>query len=179
MVMCWNGLKPTECNKLHLIAINLQPSQLLVRVIRNSEDYTALQRDLNILQRWSVQWQLKFNVSKCKHLHFGPAHHNGTYCLNGIPIDIITTHSDLSIVFDDQLKFHDHTTQVTTKANRVLGLIKKSFKYLDSTMLTHLFTTLIRPILEYNNSIWVPHYILDNRKVEKIQQRATRLIPLC
>ena len=98
----------------------------IFQVIRNSEDYTTLQRDLNILQRWSVQWQLKFNVSKCKHLHFGPAYHNGTYCLNGIPIDIITTHSNLGIVFDDQLKFHDDTTQFTTKANRVLGLIKKS-----------------------------------------------------
>ena len=58
------------------------------RVIRNIENYTALQRDLNLLQRWSAQWHLK-----------------------------------LGIVFDDQLKFHDHTTQVTIKANRILGLI--------------------------------------------------------
>ena len=41
-----------------------------------------------------------------KHLHFGPAHHYGPYCLNGIFIDINATHSDLGIVFDDQLKFH-------------------------------------------------------------------------
>ena len=138
---------------------------------------TALQSDLDLLQGWSQQWLLNFNISKCKHLHFGPAHHYGPYCLNGIFIDINATHSDLGIVFDDQLKFHHHTTQVTTKANRVLGLIKKSFEYLDSTMLTCLFNTLVRPILEYNNPIWGPHYILDNRKVEKIQRRATRLIP--
>ena len=149
----------------------------IFRVIRNREDYTALQSDLDLLQRWSQQWLLNFNISKCKHLHFGPAHHYGPYCLNGIFIDINATHSDLGIVFDDQLKFHHHTTQVTTKANRVLGLIKKSFEYLDSTMLTCLFNTLVRPILEYNNPIWGPHYILDNRKVEKIQRRATRLIP--
>ena len=89
----------------------------------------------------------EINVSKCKHLHFGPVHHNGTYCLNGIPTDIISYNTQRSrYFFDDQLKFHDHTTQVTTKANRVLGLIKKSFEYLDSTMLTDLFTTLVRPI---------------------------------
>ena len=52
-------------------------------VIRNGEDYTALQNDLDLLHRWSQQWQLKFNVSKCKHLHFDPAHHNGPYYLNG------------------------------------------------------------------------------------------------
>ena len=38
-------------------------------VIRNKDDYTMLQNDLDLLHRWSQQWQLKFNVSKCKHLH--------------------------------------------------------------------------------------------------------------
>ena len=97
--------------------------------------------------------------------------------LNEILIDTVTSHSDLGILFDDQLKFHDYTTQVTTKANRVLGLIKKWFEYLDSNMLTQLFSTLVRPILEYNNIIWGPHYIVDKRKVEKVQRRATRLFP--
>ena len=71
-------------------------------------------------------------------------------------IELDTSHSDLGILFDSQLKFHDHTVQVTTKANRVLGLIKKSFDYLDPIMLTQLFSTLVRPILEYNNAIWGP-----------------------
>ena len=75
--------------------------------------------------------------------------------------NIDTSHSDLGILFDSQLKFHDHTAQVTTKANQVLGLIKKSFDYLDPIMLTQLFSTLVRPILEYNNAIWGPHCALD------------------
>ena len=32
-------------------------------------------------------------------------------------------------------------------------MIKKSFEYLNSTMLTKLFCTLVRPILEYSNVI--------------------------
>ena len=115
----------------------------IFRVIRNGQDYTALQNDLDVLHRWSQQWQLKFNVSKCKHLYFGPAHHNGPYYLNGILIDTVTSHSDLGILFDDQIKFHDCTTQVTTKANQVLGLLKKSFEYLDSNMLIQLFSMLV------------------------------------
>ena len=81
------------------------------------------------------------------------------------------------MIIDDQLKFHDYTTQVTTKANWVLGLIKKSFEYLNSNMLIQLFSTLIRPILEYNNVIRGPHYSLDKRKVEKVLWRATHLLP--
>ena len=68
-----------------------------------------------------------------------------TMYLNGVLVDIATTHSDLDILSDDQLKFHDHTTQVTIKANQVLGMIKKSFKYLNSTMLINLFSTLVCP----------------------------------
>ena len=59
-----------------------------------------------------------FNVSKCKHLHFGPAHHHDLHYLNGTLIELDTSHSHLGILFDSQLKFHDdYTTQVTTKAN--------------------------------------------------------------
>ena len=65
-----------------------------------------------------------------------------------------SSHNHLGILFDNKLKFHDHTAKVTTKANRILGMIKKSFDYLDSGMLSKLFTTLVRPILEYRNSIW-------------------------
>ena len=99
-----------------------------------------LQNDLDLLHRWSQQWQLFPNA---KHLHFGPAHHHGPYYLNGTLIELDTSHSGLGILFDSQLKFHDHTAQVTTKANRVLGLIKKSFDYLDPIMLTQLFSTLV------------------------------------
>ena len=61
-------------------------------------------------------------------------HHYGPYSLIGVLIDITTMHRDLDINFDDQLKVHDYTTQVTNKVNRVLGLTKRS--------LTHLFSTL-------------------------------------
>ena len=44
-------------------------------------------------------------------------------------------------------------------------------------MLPILYKTLVRPLLEYSNLIWGPVYILDQRSVENIQQRATHLVP--
>jgi len=38
---------------------------------------------------------------------------------------------DLGIMFDEHLKFHSHKTEVSAKANRVLGMIKRSFEHLD------------------------------------------------
>jgi len=36
---------------------------------------------------------------------------------------------------------------------------------------------MVRPTLEYSNSVWGPSFILDQRKLEKVQHRATHLIP--
>ena len=40
-----------------------------------------------------------------------------------------------------------------------------------------LYKTLVRPIVEYNNVIWGPSYTLDNQKLERMQRKATRMIP--
>ena len=35
------------------------------------EQRNQLQDDLNALLQWSKDWQMKFNVDKCKVMHFG------------------------------------------------------------------------------------------------------------
>jgi len=91
-------------------------------------------------------------------------------------IDITTTHRDFGIVFDYQLKFHIHWLVLPIKLTKFLDWFKRCFEYLNFTMLTHLFSTLVQPILKYNNPIWGPHYIVDKKKVEKVQWRATHLL---
>ena len=59
------------------------------------------------------------------------------------------------------------------KANRVLAYMKRRFIDLNEFVLSRL----VRPILEYGNVIWGPHYVLDQRKLEGVQRRATKLVP--
>ena len=50
--------------------------------------------------------------------------------------------------------------------------------YMDLTVkITLLFTAFVRPTLEYSNAVWRPFFVLDQRKVEKVQGRTTRLLP--
>ena len=63
------------------------------------------------------------------------------------------------------------------KAYHVLGLICKSFECKDSDVIVKLYKTLVRPIIKYNNVLWGPFYVLDNQKIERVQQKATRIIP--
>ena len=97
--------------------------------IKSSDDHAILQNDLNLLHELSVHWQLKFNISKCKYVHFGPVHQFGPYYLNGIMIESVESQKDLGILFENQLKFQSHTAEVAAKANRLAtGIDQEIFR---------------------------------------------------
>ena len=62
------------------------------------------------------------------------------------------------------------------KANQVVGMIRRSFKYMDKYIFVQLFTSRVRPILEYGNVIWNPRLIRDIDAVERVQRRATQTV---
>ncbi|CAF0977783.1 unnamed protein product [Brachionus calyciflorus] len=59
----------------------------------------------------------------------------------------------------------------------MLGMIRKSIKFLDKRNITVLYKSLVRPHLEYAISSWSPYYIKDINELEKVQRRATRMVP--
>ena len=83
---------------------------------------------------------------------------------------------DLGVTIDIDLKFYAKCLAVVNKANRLFGLIMKSFLCITPEMFTGLYKALVRPVLEYGNLIWGPHYISDMCKLEKILQKATRMV---
>ena len=56
---------------------------------------------------------------------------------------------DLGIWMDSGLKFDGHVAMAVSRANAVLGMIKRSFVYMDIPMLRQLYMALVRPHLEY------------------------------
>ena len=126
---------------------------------------------------------IKFNVSKCFIFHLGPDHFYGDYYLDGVQISPNSIVRDLGVTMDCYLKFQEHTNLTINKANRILGLIRKTFYCREPDMITKLFESLIRAVLEYGNLIWGPHYVADQQVIEGVQQaiegvqwRATKLI---
>ena len=66
---------------------------------------------------------------------------------------------------------------ITAKADRMLGLIKRTCKDLkDTATLKTLFCSLVRSNLEYCSVIWSPFTKRNIDKLERIQLRATRFI---
>jgi len=58
----------------------------------------------------------------------------------------------------------------------VLGFIKRWSKEFDEPYTTKLlFTSLVRPILEYCCSVWSPQYQVHIDRIESVQKKATFL----
>ena len=85
-------------------------------------------------------------------------------------------HKDLGVTFDCYLNFHQQTPEVALKTNLVLACMKRAFVDLNCDVFLKLYKALVRPIMEYANIIWGPHFLLDKRKLERVQCLATKLI---
>ena len=57
---------------------------------------------------------------------------------------------------------------------KILSL--KSFRTQDPKTYTTLYKTYVRPIIEYNTSIWSPNLISDIKRIESIQAKFTRTL---
>ena len=147
----------------------------LYTVVNNTNDEIKLQGDIDRLMQWSKDWLLTFNKSKCKHVHFGPPN-NAKYQMGGDIIIQSTEEKDLGITIDEKLKFQIHINNQTKKANQRLGMIKRSFTYMDKNMFTTLYKSIVRPHLEYGSNIWSVMYKKEAIQIENVQRRATKLV---
>ena len=74
------------------------------------------------------------------------------------------------------MKFSQHISSKINKSNSILGLIGRSFSYLDRYSFAKIYTALVRLHLEHGNTIWYPHLRKDIESIEKVQMRATRIL---
>jgi hypothetical protein len=84
---------------------------------------------------------------------------------------------DLGIWFNNKLTSQDQVTLAVNKANQILGLIRRSFTYMDAQLMKQLFTTMVRPHLEYGNVVWHPYLRKEIDMIEAVQRRATKMVP--
>ena len=140
------------------------------------EDADELQKDLNALSSWCEEWGMIFNSSKCFVMHYGRKNSRYMYHVNGNIIDTCTFYKDLGVIVTDDLKPTKQIDKCITKANAMLGLIKRTFSFIDEEIFLRCFKTFVRPILEYGQQAWAPHLEKDIEILEKVQRRATKLV---
>ena len=151
----------------------------LFRCILTKEDAYKLQKDINILESWAKTWLMNFHPGKCHVLTLGKFEAIQLayrYEVCGQEIEHVSVEKDLGVHVDEELTFAEHICSKVRIANALVRLIRRSFSYLDAITLKTLFTALVRPHLEYAESVWSPHLMNYIDMIEKVQDRATKLI---
>jgi len=82
-----------------------------------------------------------------------------------------------SVCFDEKLSFKEHIHAKINKAYMTLGLIKHNFKYLTIPTFILLYNSMVRSDLGYCSSVWAPYRKGDIEALEKVQKRATKILP--
>ena len=135
------------------------------------------------LAAFSNVWLMRLNLDKCKVMHFGKKNPKIAYTMrsyeNNESRQIQTTESerDLGIQVSSNLKYADQVSKASSKANSVLGMLKRTFVSRNKEIWKKLYTTYIRPHLEFAVSAWNPYLKKDIALLEKVQHRATKISP--
>ena len=146
----------------------------LYRKIKFLEDCNVLQDDLNNLSVWTSKWLLNFNATKCVVVKIKMSILY-MYTLNGHVLEQAITQKDLGITISDDLKPSVHISNIIKRANQRTGLIRRCFTDLTKDKVVTLYTSLIRPVLEYASPAWNPHMKKDIQALESAQRRCLRL----
>ena len=151
----------------------------ILRHISCQEDVFKLQDDITALEKWSNNWLLRFHPDKCQVMTLGKPRnirYTHRYTLHHHELEHVPVQKDLVLIVDHRLKFADHISAKVKTANSMMGLIRRSFSFLDGPLFVKLFTAFVRPHLEYAQAVWSPFLKKDIKMIENVQRRATKLI---
>ena len=174
-VLYINDLPDTVSSNILLFADDTK----IFQQVRSREDALSLQKDIDALNAWSEKWLLKFNTDKCHVLTLGKIDkimHTHRYTLYGDELDHVFEEKDLGVIVDMEMNFEEHMAAKVKKANAMMGLIRRSFSYLDGETFKKLYSSFVRPHLEYANSVWSPHLRKHIKMLENVQIRGTKLV---
>ena len=148
---------------------------------QSKQDTDKLQEDIQALEEWSDTWLLRFNPSKCKVMHCGVNNCKADYYMKDSDnvtrkMQETTEEKDLGVYVSNSLKPTSHCQKAASKGMSALRLMKTAFDRIDESNFKILFTTYVRPHLEYCIQAVGPYTVQDTTALEQVQRRATKLV---
>ena len=141
-------------------------------------DLDSINVDLAIIHSWPGEQSIRLNLTKVKWMAISRKVTPPTPAIivGGESIERVDSFRLLGVHVATDLSWSQHITSVCARAKKLTGFIYCSFRLAGLVCLTHLYKTLIRPVLDYSSSIWDPSQTCHKTALEKTQSFAARVV---
>ena len=110
---------------------------------------------------------------KCKCIYIGHRNMDEEYKMGDAVLGRTIQEKDLGVTFSADMK----VSEQCGIGNQILGLVRRTITYKEKQLIVSLYKAIIRPHLEYCIHAWRPYCKKGIDKLERIQRRATKIIP--
>ena len=121
---------------------------------------------------------MEFHPGKCNSMSItrarSPFEHR--YTLKGHILEDVKEAKYLGLTLSRNLTWNTHIGNITSKANKLLGFLRRNFKIRNESTKENAYKAIVRSSLEYCSTVWAPHTKKNKDEIEKVQRRAARFV---
>jgi hypothetical protein len=125
----------------------------IFKEIYKTSDCEDLQKDMHLMHAWSEKWMLKCLLSIVTPTSFSAIVSSIGFKSALRVYSCFSTFARLSALLYICLG----GILTSNKVNSIIGVIRRTFEYLDLKTFRMLYVSLVRPHLEYANPVWNPY----------------------
>ena len=153
-------------------------SSLAVSSPSDREIENILNHDLEMISRWAKQWLVTFNPNKTEVIYFSlnKSDNNPQLMFNNTQLTYVENHKHLGITLSQNGTWHNHISNITLSASKILGSMRLLKYKLKRDTLSQIYISYLRPLLEYASIVWDNCTIYEKESLEKIQYEAARIV---
>ena len=161
----------------------------LWRAMYSERDCEILQSDIDKLNNWCHENNMKLHPDKCKVVSIKASSKNDGIFLYALPfanysytigdtvIDYENSEKDLGVIVNNEVTWHEHQQLILTKASQMLGLTKRTCHFVtNANRKRTLYLTLVRSLFEHCVTVWRPVATTNIDKFERLQKNAVKWI---
>ena len=122
---------------------------------------------------------MRFQPNKCNMVQLTNKRSSkiqANYTLEGTVLESVESIKYLGVTITNDFKWNTHIFNVCTKANRILGFLRRNLYSCPPDVKEAAYKGLVRPVLEYGSSVWDPHTHGLQEELEKVQNHAARFV---
>ena len=147
----------------------------IIKVFSNSTNTSVtINNELILIYDWLNANKLSLNISKTKYMYFRYPQRRANSLpelniyIEGHKIERVTTFDFLGVTINETLTWKDHIQKLGAKISRVIGIIGKCKKFLQSSVLLKIYNALILSRINYGILCWG----FENKRIYKLQKKS-------